>query len=104
MKLPIDFYYSETFLKWYKKLKDNKVKGNILMRLNRIKGGNFGNHKYISNGIYELKFTIAGGVRVYYSIVNDNIVLLLVGCNKSTQTKDIKKAIKIKNKYKERKK
>jgi len=83
---------TEIFSKWLIKLKDIKGKVSILRRLERIKDGNFGDYKSIDSNISELRIKIGAGYRVYYTHKKDEIVLLLIGGDKSTQTKDIKKA------------
>jgi len=45
-----------TFLEWFDKLKDNKVKTKILARFVRIENGNFGDHKQLSSNLFELRF------------------------------------------------
>ncbi len=56
--------------------------------------GNFGEYKKIKNtqNLYELRFDFGPGYRIYYTIQNGFIVLLLVGGDKSSQPEDIKKA------------
>lgn len=83
------------FSKWLSKLKDLKGKVSILRRIGRMKFGNFGDHKSVGNNISELRITTGPGYRVYYTIQNDEIVVLLIGGNKSSQSDDIKKANEI---------
>jgi putative addiction module killer protein len=64
----------------------------IDVRLDRVKLGNFGDHKSVGEGVYELRFTFGPGFRVYYGIVGKRIVLLLIGGSKKSQNKDIKTA------------
>ena len=78
--------------KWFAGLKDPRVKVKILARLNRIENGNFGDFKQISTNLFELRLFFAGGLRIYYTIQDDKLVLLLAGGDKSTQAKDIAKA------------
>jgi len=80
------------FSKWFKKLKDTRGKITIIRRIERIKQGNFGDYKMVGSGVYELKIPTGPGYRVYYSILNGDIVLLLFAGDKSTQNDDIKKA------------
>lgn len=62
-------------------------------RLQRIKLLEaFGDCKSIKNGIYELRFITSSGPRVYFAKDGNQVVLLLVGGNKGTQSKDISKA------------
>lgn len=63
--------------------------------------GHFGHHKYLQGaGIWELKFN--DGRRIYYSLIPQSNVVLLLGGNKNGQEKDIKKAAKIFNEIEER--
>ncbi len=43
----------------------------------------------------ELRIDIGAGYRVYYTIEKDKIIILLIGGDKSTQTRDILKAKKM---------
>lgn len=83
---------TDIFLKWLKKLKDVKGKVSILRRIERTKDGNFGDHKPIGNMIYELRIVIGPGYRVYYTLKNNELVILLAGGDKSSQSSDIAKA------------
>jgi len=67
----------------------------ILTRIQRVQKGNLGDCKSISSDISELRITSGPGYRIYYTKRNEEIVLLLVGGDKSTQTEDILKAKKI---------
>ena len=80
------------FDKWFRSLKDRAAKQKILARLARVENGHFGDYKQIETELYELRFFFSGGVRIYYTIRDAQIVLLLVGGNKSSQTKDIDRA------------
>ena len=84
---------TKQFEKWYLKLKSEDTKFAIVDRMSRIKNGDFGKHKDLKQGLFELKFKIAGGLRIYYVFKNkDEIILLLNGGNKTTQKRDILKA------------
>ena len=86
---------TKVFGKWFGGLKDSAVKRKILARLSRIECGNFGDYKVISSDVNELRFFFGAGLRIYYTIQQGRIVLLLVGGDKSTQSKDIDRAIQI---------
>ncbi len=83
---------TSSFLNWINGIKDNVIKRKILARLARLENGNFGDYKYFGEQLYELRFFFGGGIRIYYTINNGQIVLLLAAGNKSTQANDIKKA------------
>lgn len=82
------------FKKWFQRLKDGQAKIRILARLSRVENGNFGDYKKIkkAQNLFELRFDFGPGYRIYYTIQNGIIVLLLAGGDKSSQTEDIKKA------------
>ena len=80
------------FVEWLTGIKDTKFKSRILTRVDRVKAGNFGDHKQLENDLYELRFFFGPGFRVYYTIRDNTIVLLVNGGNKASQKKDIKKA------------
>ena len=86
---------TEIFSKWLRKLKDTKAKVAILRRIQRVQDGNFGDYKPVSSEISELRITTGPGYRVYYTKRNEEIVILLIAGNKSTQAQDIIKAEKL---------
>lgn len=55
--------------------------------------GHFGDHKQVRTHVWELRWD--NGRRIYYSIIPESQVLLLLGGNKNGQTKDINQAEKI---------
>ncbi len=81
-----------TFDKWLTKLKDASVRNRLLARLDRIETGNFGDFKQIDNNLFELRFFFGSGLRIYYTIKDGKVVLLLAGGDKSSQMKDITKS------------
>ena len=62
------------------------------MRIRRMASGNFGDHKAIGEGVYELRLFFGSGYRIYYALVGTKIVLLLAGGDKKSQSGDIEKA------------
>ena len=99
LKNYIDDNGKEPIKEWLKTL-DGTIRKRILLRLERLKDGNFGDYKQINEILYELRFDIGAGYRVYYTIENQMIVLLVSGGDKKSQIKDIKKATEILNKLK----
>lgn len=80
------------FNKWLKSLNDRSVRNRVLARLARVENGNFGDYRQLSPDLYELRFFFHGGLRIYYSVRDGKVVLLLHGGNKSSQKRDIEKA------------
>ncbi len=84
------------FDKWFRKLKDLKAKAKILFRIQKIENdGHFGDCKPVGDGIKELRINFAKGYRVYFNEKDGKIIILVIGGNKSTQQRDIKKAKEI---------
>jgi putative addiction module killer protein len=83
------------FDKWFQGLKDRTTRNKILARLDRIQNGNFGDFKSLGDDLFELRFFFSGGLRIYYTLRNQQVVLLLNGGSKSSQSRDIEKARQI---------
>ena len=77
------------FDEWFEDL-DDSIQARIDARLDRIVLGNFGDHKNVGEGIFELRFSFGPGYRIYYALDGLEIVLLFAGGDKKTQAKDIK--------------
>jgi len=86
---------TETYKKWFKKLRDEKAKFAIGQRIGRMTDGNFGDSKTVGGGVFELRIDVGKGYRVYFTNNGMQIVILLVGGDKSTQDADIKTAKKM---------
>lgn len=80
------------FTEWLNALEDLRGRQKILARLERLRLGNFGDHRFLGSGVIELKVDFGPGYRVYRGNVNESLVVLLLGGDKSTQDGDIKKA------------
>jgi len=87
------------FDKWLRKLRDKKAKAKILFRLQRVESGNLGDFKSVRHGLTELRIPYGKGYRIYYKKVENQLILLIIGGDKSTQEKDIDKARKIWEQY-----
>ena len=86
---------SKEYADWIDALKDRVGRARILVRVDRLIHGNPGQHRDLTDGVSELKIDYGPGYRVYYTRRGDCLLLLLVGGNKSTQQKDIAKAIRL---------
>lgn len=83
---------TEEFMAWISKLKDVAGKARITARLKMASAGNFGDYKSVGQGVMEMRIHTGPGYRVYYAQEGDTVYILLIGGDKSTQDKDIKKA------------
>jgi putative addiction module killer protein len=91
------------FQEWIYSLKDSQVRYRIRSRLLRVTAGQLGDYKPVGPAIYELRFHFGPGYRVYFSIDGSTIVVLLKGGDKSSQSKDILKALEYWSDYLRRK-
>ncbi len=82
------------FIDWLESL-DKANRARIQSRLTRLLENNFGDHKKIDNEISELRLKFGSGYRIYYTEIDNIIVLLINGGDKSSQSKDIQKAKQI---------
>jgi putative addiction module killer protein len=83
----------DPYQQWLDGLKDLKGRIGIQRRVDRIEGGNFGDHKFCQGGVWELRIDIGPGYRVYYAREGKDIVLLLSAGSKRSQSSDIKQAV-----------
>lgn len=88
------------YLEWYNSL-DKSLRLVVDKRLSKVERGLYGKIRRLSEELYELKFD--NGLRIYYTEIDNTIVLLFTGGNKSKQSKDIEIATKYLNEYNSRK-
>ncbi|MDX8128193.1 type II toxin-antitoxin system RelE/ParE family toxin [Methylomonas sp. LW13] len=86
---------TESFAKWLASLKDLRSKTAIYRRIDRAQTGNLGDIKAVGEGVCEMRIDLGAGYRVYYTIRNGMMIILLAGGDKSTQQSDIQRAIKL---------
>lgn len=90
---------TDEYRDWIDKLKDLSGRARILMRVDRLIHGNPGSSRHLTHGVSELKVDVGPGYRVYYTQRGDRLLLLLIGGDKSTQSKDIARAIRLAQDY-----
>ena len=83
---------TQDFDRWLRRLKDRQGRLRILARLDRLSAGNLGDAKPVGGGVLELRLAFGPGYRIYLTRRGQQVVLLLCGGDKSTQTDDIAKA------------
>jgi putative addiction module killer protein len=86
---------TKIFSHWLMKIKDIKGRIAVVRRIERMEHGNFGDVKSLGASISELRIQTGPGYRVYFTKREEQIIILLLGGDKSTQSKDIEKAKKI---------
>jgi putative addiction module killer protein len=80
------------FQAWRLSLRDLRVRAAIARRILRVEAGNFGDVKYLGEGVSELRIDHGPGYRVYLHRRGSVVVILLCGGDKGSQEADIKRA------------
>ncbi|HGM5041341.1 type II toxin-antitoxin system RelE/ParE family toxin [Stenotrophomonas maltophilia] len=83
------------FKDWIDALKDGLGRARIQARIDRLAAGNAGDHRNLQGGISEMRVDVGPGYRVYYTQRGSELIILLVGGDKSSkaaQQRDIEKA------------
>ena len=93
---------SDEFGSWLKR-QDSEVRARVQTRLDRVELGNFGDHRAVGAGVFELRIHHGPGYRVYCGRDGDELVILLAGGAKKRQQRDIGRAVEYWNAYKREK-
>ena len=80
------------FDEWFDSLRDQRMQAVVDARLTRIRAGNFGDGKSVGGGVFELRIALGPGLRVYYGLHGQKIVVLIGGGTKRGQSRDIRRA------------
>jgi|ERR1051326_4486081 putative addiction module killer protein len=80
------------FRQWLDKLCDENARRRIVVRIRRLSEGNFGDAKYVGDGVGELRIDYGPGYRLYFARRGPDLVLLLAGGDKRTQWSDVEAA------------
>ncbi len=83
---------TDEYRDWLDRLRDQAGRARILVRVDRLIHGNPGDHRNLQRGVSELKIDFGPGYRVYYTQRGEQLLLLLIGGDKSSQVKDIARA------------
>lgn len=84
-----------TFDNWFAGLRDKRGQKRIHARIRRAELGNLGDCAPVGEGVSEMRIHYGPGYRLYFAQRDMEIVILLAGGDKSTQTKDIQTALKL---------
>lgn len=89
------FHRSDEFDTWLAALKDKVVRARIALRIRSAEHGNFGDSEPVGEGVSEMRIHFGPGYRVYFTRRGEVLYLLLLGGDKSSQKRDIKRAIEM---------
>jgi putative addiction module killer protein len=88
----IDMKKTDVFAQWLDELRDIRARARVQARIQRLAAGNPGDVKPVGEGVSEMRIDYGPGYRVYFTRRGNEVVILLVGGDKSTQDTDIKTA------------
>lgn len=91
----VEIRKTDLFAKWLDNLRDVQAKARVLVRIERLASGNAGDVKPVGEGISEMRIDYGPGYRVYFIKRGNELIILLAGGDKSSQTADIKVAIRL---------
>lgn len=86
---------TDVYAKWIDGLRDIHARARVMARIERLAAGNPGDVEPIGEGVSELRINYGPGYRVYYKQQGRELVVLLAGGDKSTQSRDIKTALRL---------
>ena len=82
----------DVFQDWLDGVRDLRARLAVQRRVDRLGRGNFGDHAFCREGVWELRVDVGAGYRVYYALSGET-GLLLCGGSKRTQDSDISRAV-----------
>jgi putative addiction module killer protein len=91
----IQIRQTDTYSKWFNRLKDQRARARIDIRIRRLSLGNPGDVKPVGGGVSELRVDVGKGYRIYFVQRGETLIVLLAGGSKSSQQSDIEKARKL---------
>jgi putative addiction module killer protein len=89
------FLRSGEFDAWLAGLKDKVGRARIAHRIRSAEQGNFGDCEPVGEGVSEMRIHVGPGYRAYFIRRAEVVYLLLLGGDKSSQKRDIKRAIEM---------
>lgn len=84
-----EIHETAAFAEWLGKLKDGRAKAKIVVRVQRMTNGNFGDVAPVGGSVSELRIHYGPGYRVYFVRRGRKLIILLCGGDKSSQRRDI---------------
>ena len=86
---------TDEFTEWLSGIKDGMTKRRLARRLEKAQLGNLGDCEPVGEGVSEMREHFGVGWRMYYVQRGNVLIVMLGGGNKSTQSRDIAKAINL---------
>jgi putative addiction module killer protein len=86
---------TETYAQWLDGLRDIHARARVQVRVERLAAGNPGDVRPLGEGVSELRIDYGPGYRVYFTMRERTVLILLAGGDKRTQAADIKTALRL---------
>lgn len=86
---------TENYARWIDNLRDLQARARVQVRIERLAAGNPGDVRAVGEGVSELRIDYGPGYRVYFTKRGREVVILLAGGDKATQSADIKVALRL---------
>lgn len=86
---------TEEFVAWLDDLKDKRAQVRIAARLRQAESGNLGDWQPIEGEVSEMRMDYGPGYRLYFARRGRIIIVILNGGDKSSQKRDIRRALKL---------
>jgi len=97
----INLVRTDVFQRWIDALRDLRAFAKIMTRLDRLSEGHKGDVKPVGAGVLEARINYGPGYRIYFVRRGQTVVVLLCGGDKSTQSRDIRRALELATNWKE---
>ena len=88
----IEVIQSSTFRRWVRRLRDRRAIARINARVRNVSIGNMGDTTSVGDGIFEMRIHYGPGYRLYFLREGRNVIVLLCGGDKDSQSQDIERA------------
>ena len=85
--------FTDEFDHWFDALRDSSTKRRLFTRLRKAERGNLGDIKPVGEGVWEMREHFGAGWRMYYIQRGQLLIVMLGGGDKSSQQRDIERAI-----------
>lgn len=83
---------TESFARWLKDLRDATAAKRIASRIALLQAGHLGDVKSVGDKVSELRIDHGPGYRLYLTRQDSSVIVLLVGGDKGSQSRDIASA------------
>ena len=88
-------FQTEAFVAWLDDLQDKRAQVRIAARLRQVESGSLGDWQAVEGEVSEMRVHHGPGYRLYFVRRARVIVVLLNAGDKSTQKRDIRRALKL---------